>query len=147
MHFIGLVDRLFQPARPAVQPVPWVVPEADERAASQYARMLRDAPQGVIKHAHLEAFKRLIPAQLDVLFDRLNASAPTVGTRPRDAQPRSLARSIARADKRLSEGGEQWIVDALSDAGLLDAVVWFSILSAAWGSWNAQSGGFDDDPE
>ncbi|MGR0221744.1 hypothetical protein [Agromyces sp. ZXT2-6] len=147
MGFIGLVDRLFQQARPAVQPVPWVVPEADEKAVSQYARMLRDAPRGVIKHAHLEAFERLTPAQLDVLFDRLTAIAPTVGTRPLDALPRSLARSIAQADKGLSEGGEQWIVHALSDAALLDAVVWFSVVSAAWRSWNAQSGGFDDDRE
>ncbi|WP_104141350.1 hypothetical protein [Arthrobacter sp. ZGTC131] len=72
----------------------------DEIAVERYQQVLSNAPTDKIEQAHLEAFAKLTPAQLDVLFERFTKDAPTPDDRPADARPDTLARAAARAERR-----------------------------------------------
>ena len=54
----------------------------DEIAVERYQQVLSNAPTDKIEQAHLEAFGKLTPAQLDVLFERFTKDAPTPDDRP-----------------------------------------------------------------
>ena len=157
---MGLLDRIFGrkvELEPETEPAN--VPPRDAAAVEQYEQFLRTAPQDVLEQAHVEAFERLTPAQLDLLFERLTATATTDDERPADALPESLAHSAARAERRrpgtiaqtLDETQARAETNALVGYSILDAVVWYSLASVAWNSWKppddttdaAPSDGFD----
>ncbi len=71
----------------------------DEMAVERYQQVLTNAPTDKIEQAHLEAFGKLTPAQLDVLFERFAKNAPTPDDGPADARPDTLARAAARAER------------------------------------------------
>ena len=141
-----MIDRIFgRKVELESEPVPVGVSIADARAVDSYQRMLRNAPPDVIERAHVEAFERLTPAQLDLLFERLTKDAEQTDERPADAQPASLARSAERAERR-RPGAIRRSLEALDPgvgasvwlgASILDAVVWYSIASVAWSAWSA----------
>ncbi|MDQ0577163.1 hypothetical protein [Agromyces albus] len=141
-----MIDRIFgRKVELESEPVPVGVPIADARAVDRYQRMLRTAPPEVIERAHVEAFERLTPAQLDLLFERLTKDAEQADERPADALPASLARSVERAERR-RPGAIARSVEAVEPgvgasawlgASILDAVVWYLIASVAWSVWSA----------
>jgi hypothetical protein len=71
---------------------------ADHAAVERYEYLLRTAPPDTIESAHAEAFEKLTPAQLDILFERFTENAPTPAERPRDARPATLARTATRVE-------------------------------------------------
>lgn len=141
---MGLLDRIFgRQVELEPEPAPAGVPHSDAAAVERYERLLRIAPQDVLEQAHVEAFERLTPAQLDLLYERLTATATTDDERPADAHPRSLAHSAARAERRRPGTIAQTLNEAQARAGtnavvgysILDAVIWYSLASAAWNTW------------
>ena len=71
----------------------------DEVAVERYQQVLANAPADKIESVHLEAFGKLTPAQLDIVFDRFTQSASTPDERPDDARPETLARTAARTEQ------------------------------------------------
>ncbi|MDP9380169.1 MAG: hypothetical protein M3Q29_08465 [Chloroflexota bacterium] len=71
----------------------------DEQAVERYRYMLRTAPPDAIEQAHQEAFARLTPEQRRMVLQDLSQNLPP-HERPRDDDPRSLARSVTRAEMR-----------------------------------------------
>jgi len=55
--------------------------------------MLRTAPPDGIENVHVQAFDKLTPAQLDILFEGLTADAPHLCN---DRPTRDLQRSLGR---------------------------------------------------
>jgi hypothetical protein len=142
---MGLLDRILgRKAELQDAPPPAGVPPRDAAAVERYERMLRTAPPEVIEAAHVEAFERLSPAQLDLLFERFTASATADDERPADARPASLARSAATTERRrpgsiartLEETDARAQTNLIVGASILDAVVWYSVASLAWSDWN-----------
>jgi hypothetical protein len=142
---MGLLDRILG-RKSDMEPekvVPGGRPTAE--AVSNYERMLRTAPTEVITRAHAEAFEKLTPAQLDLLYERFNATASNVQDRPADRQPGSLAESAAKAEKRkpgaiaraLGDNTTGVGLNALVTASIFDSIVWYAIASVAWNSWSA----------
>ena len=85
---MGLLDRIFgRKVELEPEPEPADVPPRDAAAVERYEQLLRTAPQDVLEQAHVEAFERLTPAQLDLLYERLTATATTDDERPADARP------------------------------------------------------------
>ncbi|MGR0320357.1 hypothetical protein [Agromyces sp. ZXT2-3] len=115
---------------------------------------MRTAPQDVLEQAHVEAFERLTPTQLDLLYERLTATATTDDERPADARPESLARSAARAERRrpgtitqtLDETQERATTNAVVGYSILDAVIWYSLASVAWSTWSPPPDDLTDAP-
>ncbi|QEO13082.1 hypothetical protein FLP10_00605 [Agromyces intestinalis] len=150
---MGWIDRIFgRKVELDTEALPAGATIGDARAVERYQRMLRTAPPDVIERAHVEAFERLTPAQLDLLFERLTADAEQSDERPVDANPANLARSVARAGRRrpaatvrslerTPAGTDQhgWV-----GASLLDTVAWYAIASAAWTSWGDPGGAIGD---
>jgi hypothetical protein len=142
---MGLLDRILgRKAELQDAPPPAGVPPRDAAAVDRYERMLRTAPEDVIEAAHIEAFERLSPAQLDLLFERFTATATADDERPADARPTSLAQSAARTERRrpgtiartLEETDARAQTNLLVGASILDAVVWYSLASVAWSAWS-----------
>lgn len=142
---MGLLDRILgRKAELQDVPPPAGVPPRDAAAVDRYERMLRTAPDDVIEAAHVEAFERLSPAQLDLVFERFTASATADDERPADARPASLARSAARTEHRrpgsiartLEETETRSQTNLFVGASILDAVVWYSLASVAWSAWS-----------
>lgn len=71
----------------------------DEIAVERYQQVLGNAPAGKIESVHLEAFNKLTPAQLDIVFERFTQNASTPDERPADARPETLAKTAAGAEK------------------------------------------------
>jgi hypothetical protein len=94
------------------------------RAVADYERFLATAPQDTIERAHVTAFERLTPEQLDVVYRRFLDTASTED-RPVDRTPTTLARSAAAAEKRTP--GYLGRTFATMDP-LLDAWLWSSII-------------------
>ena len=152
---MGLLDRIFgRKVELEAEPEPADVPARDAAAVERYEQLLRTAPQDVLEQAHVEAFERLTPAQLDLLYERLTATATTDDERPADARPESLAHSAARAERRqpgtiaqtLDETQARAETNALVGYSILDAVVWYSLASVAWSTWNLPSDDTTDAP-
>ena len=131
------------------------VTRADAAAVQRYERMLRSAPSSTIEAIHVEAFEKLTPAQLDLLFERFTAAADTDADRPRDARPKTLARSAARAEARKPGaitriiGSDPANANTISWVGLsiLDTIADLAVTSAIWSAWDdgyAGSAGWDD---
>lgn len=141
---MGLLDRIFgRKSELETDPGAPGIPISDAEAVDRYERMLRTAPQDVVEQAHVEAFERLTPAQLDLLYERFTETAAVDDERPADARPASLARTAARVERRRpgailrtledTRAGE---TDLFFGASILDTVVWYSLISAAWSSWS-----------
>jgi hypothetical protein len=71
----------------------------DERAIERYRYLLRTAPPDQVEAAHAEAFGKLTPEQRRQVLEQLSAGVPA-GERPRDDDPRTLARAATRAEFR-----------------------------------------------
>lgn len=62
-----MMDRIFgRKIELEPEPAPEGMTTADARGVDHYQQMLRTAPPDVIERAHVEAFERLTPAQLDL---------------------------------------------------------------------------------
>lgn len=141
---MGLLD-LVLGRKTDMEPEPVAVgaSRADARAVDRYERMLRTAPPDVIENVHVQAFEKLTPAQLDLLFERFTANAPSHAERPADARPATLARAAAQAENRqpgaltrifkTDQGGNASATWA--GASMLDTVAWYAIASVAFSSW------------
>ncbi len=75
------------------EPAPAGVPDRDAAAVEQYEQLLRTAPPDVLEQAHVEAFERLTPAQLDLLYERLTATATTDATSDQPTPARRASRT------------------------------------------------------
>ena len=71
----------------------------DEIAVERYDYLLRTASPQTIDRVHEEAFAKLTPAQLDILFGRLTEAAPE-GGRPTDATPATLAKAATLTEAK-----------------------------------------------
>lgn len=145
---MGLLDRVLgRKADFIPEPVAAGVPRADALAVDRYERALRAAPTDVIERAHLEAFEKLTPAQLDLVFERFTADAATEADRPADARPASLARSAVKAEARQPGaiarvlGTDAATANIWVGSAILDTVIWYSIASTALGSWASHDDG------
>jgi hypothetical protein len=125
---------------------------ADERAVAEYERLLRTAPPDTIEKVHVEAFAKLTPEQLDILYDRFTANASTPEERPTDAQPATLARTATQAEQK-KPGTLQRVMgeDAAGNGfnsylglSILDTVIWYSIASTLWAGVDFGGGGDGD---
>jgi hypothetical protein len=152
---MGFLDRIFgRSSDLPAEPLPPGTSIKDARAVDQYERMLRTAPPDTIERAHVEAFEKLTPEQLAILFDRFNGRATEDAERPTDAKPASLARSAVavetrqpgtltqvlrpqgpEADARAKERGSESMLNAWVAASLLESVAWYALLSTAWSPW------------
>lgn len=150
---MGLMERIFgRKVELEPEPAPAGIPQRDASAVERYEQLLRTAPDDVLEQAHVEAFERLTPAQLDLLSDRLAASATTDDERPSDARPESLAHAAARAERRQPGTIANALEETQARAGLsvvvgysiLDAVVWYSLASVAWSTWSLPPGAATD---
>ncbi|MEI5582457.1 MULTISPECIES: hypothetical protein [unclassified Agromyces] len=142
---MGLLERIFgRKVELEPEPAPAGVPRRDAAAVERYEQLLRTAPHDVLEQAHVEAFEQLTPAQLDLLYERLTATATTDDERPADARPESLAHSAARAERRrpgtiaqtLDETEARAETNAVVGYSILDAVIWYSLASVAWNTWS-----------
>jgi hypothetical protein len=150
---MGLLDRIFgRKVELESEPESADVPPRDAAAVERYERLLRTAPPDVLEQAHVEAFERLTPAQLDLLYERLTTTATTDDERPTDARPESLAHSAARAERRrpgiiaqtLDDTQSRAELNAVVGYSILDAVIWYSLASVAWSTWILPSEGTTD---
>ncbi|SDZ54578.1 hypothetical protein [Herbiconiux ginsengi] len=125
---------------------------ADERAVAEYERLLRTAPPDTIQKVHVEAFSKLTPEQLDILYDRFTANASTAEDRPADARPATLAKTATQVEQK-KPGTLQRVLgdDATGDGfntylglSILDTVIWYSIASTLWTGFDAGSGDSGD---
>lgn len=107
------------------------------RAVADYERFLAAAPQDTIERAHVTAFERLTPEQLDVVYQRFLDTAPTED-RPVDRTPTTLARSAAAAEKRTPGFLSRTFgtMDPIMDAWLWSSVIETVAISAVWSSWD-----------
>lgn len=145
---MGLLDRIMgRRLDLEPEPRPAGATTDDLRAVDRYDRLLRTADPATIERAHVEAFERLTPAQLDLLFERFTAEA-TPADAPADARPASLARTAARVEGR-ERGSLRRLLgrrdgDAPANATaadwtgatLLDTVATYAIASAVWDTWD-----------
>ncbi len=150
---MGLLDRVLgRKADLEPEYVPAGLTRADARVVGRYERMLRTASPEVIERVHVEAFEKLTPEQLDLLFERFTADAPTADDRPTDARPRSLARSATVAEarrpgaiKRTLQSDDAGVgLNTVIGASILDSVIWYAVASSAWSAWNASDAGGSD---
>lgn len=150
---MGLVDRILGRSTdlPA-EPLSTGASRADNLAVAKYERMLRTAPADTIEKVHIEAFEKLTPEQLDILFDHFSRAAENDSDKPEDAQPTSLAKAATRAEtrkpgaiRRVLSGGASPAPGNAGSVGmdtntwlglsLLDTIATYSITTAIWGSW------------
>lgn len=157
---MGLLDRLLGRKRD-MEPGDTAngVTREDARAVERYERMLRNAPPDVIENVHIQAFEKLTPEQLDLLFERFTTNASSPEDRPANAQPRTLARAAVHAEARqvgtltriynaepkgstnadqkgITRAEQNGITTStLIGASILDTVVWYSIASVAFSTW------------
>jgi hypothetical protein len=96
---MGFLDRIMGRLDLEPETLPADAATGDLRAVDRYDRLLRTADRDTIERAHVEAFERLTPTQLDLLFQRFAAGAPGEDA-PADARPESLARTAARVETR-----------------------------------------------
>ncbi|MFB2600309.1 hypothetical protein ACEXQE_21160 [Herbiconiux sp. P17] len=113
---------------------------ADERAVAEYERLLRTAPPDTIEKVHVEAFSKLTPAQLDILYDRFTANASTAEDRPADAQPATLAKTATQVEQKkpgtlqrvMGDDASSGTLNTYVGLSILDTVIWYSIASTLW---------------
>jgi hypothetical protein len=138
---MGLLDRIFGRRRDLEsEPLPPGISMKDARAVDRYERMLRTAPPHTIERAHVEAFEKLTPEQLDLLFERFTEHATQIEDRPTDAGPASLAKSAVAVETRkpgalpalLRSTHERPRADAAVAASLLESVAWYAVASSVW---------------
>jgi hypothetical protein len=114
----------------------------DARALKEYERMLRTAPRSTIVQAHVEAFEKLTPAQLDLVYDRFSTANEMDGVRPADAKASSLAKAGVDAEMRKpgairrSMSSDGTLMNAIVLSSIVDSITWFAISSVIWSSWD-----------
>ena len=141
---MGLLERILgRKADLIPQPEATGVLREDAEAVEKYERMLRTAPPDVIERAHLEAFEKLTPAQLGLVFERFTSTAPTEDDKPADARPATLARSAANAESRQPGAVSRALASDSANASVwagsavLDTVIWYAIASTALTTWTS----------
>ncbi|MDN4614113.1 hypothetical protein P5G50_06565 [Leifsonia sp. F6_8S_P_1B] len=145
---MNIVDRIFgRRLDLETPPPPTGTTRADAEAVAQYERMLASSSAKTIERVHVEAFERLSPQQLDLLFERFTAEAPTAADSPADARPKSLAKAAARSEKRrpgtirrVLGGAGDPVVDTIVGYTMLDTIADIAWTSALWASWDGGVG-------
>ncbi|MGR0221523.1 hypothetical protein [Agromyces sp. ZXT2-6] len=111
---------------------------SDGLIVDRYQRMLLTADTGAIERVHVEAFERLTPEQLRVLFERFTNGATDDDEKPTDPRPASLARSAAHSERRrpgaiartLGPGATGIPVGIWATSSILETVAAFALPSA-----------------
>ncbi len=119
------------------------VTREDAAAVARYEQLLASSSPRTIERVHVEAFEKLTPTQLDLLFDRFTAEAATGGDAPADARPKSLAKAAARLEKR-RPGAIRRALGSTSDPvlatvvgySILDTIADIAVTSALWASFD-----------
>ena len=138
-------------------PITTTPPEAptpdDDLAVERYEYLLRTAPPDTIEQAHAEAFGKLTPEQLDVLFERFTKDADNPADRPSDARPQTLARTATRAEvqapgtmSRLFGFGNGYPGSSYFAGSILDGIAGYVIGSAIASALFPVSYGLDNEP-
>ena len=152
---MALLDRIF--GRTTLRDRGTQTRTEDEIAVERYQQVLANAPTGKIESVHLEAFNKLTPAQLDIIFERFTQNAPTPDERPADARPETLAKTAARTEKNhpgaltRTLGGRFDAADSRSVLGtvagyviaseIVSAYLWSGIYADAGGTGQAEATG------
>lgn len=126
---------------------------ADDRAAvERYEYLLRTAPPGTLEEVHAEAFEKLTPPQLDILFERLS-DEQLVEHPPADSRPETLARAATRAEVARPGTLSRVFADdpgidsrSLFPVSLLDTIAGYVIASTLVGAFFPYDYGTDADP-
>ena len=143
-----IVDRIFgKNLDLSSTPLEPGVTRADAEAVARYERLLASSSPKTIERVHVEAFEKLTPAQLDLLFERFSAEAATAAERPADARPKSLAKAAARSEKRrpgairraLGDTDDP-VVRTVVGYTILDTVADIALTSALWASFDGGLG-------
>lgn len=140
---MNIIDRVFgrKLELPAEQPTG--VTREDSAAVERYERLIASSSPRTIQRVHVEAFEKLTPAQLDLLFERFSAEATTGRDTPTDARPKSLATAAARLEKR-RPGAIRRILGTTNDPvistivgySILDTVADIAVTSALWATFD-----------
>ncbi|MCS5720163.1 hypothetical protein N1027_18685 [Herbiconiux sp. CPCC 205763] len=152
---MGFVDRILgrnhdlEENRPAPHADAPEAKPADERAVAEYERLLRTAPPETIEKVHVEAFARLTPEQLDILYDRFTANASTAEDRPADARPATLAKTATQVEQKkpgtlqrvMGDDASASTLNTYVGLSILDTVIWYSIASTLWTGFDQGAGG------
>lgn len=138
---MGVTDRVFGAKRelPSSRPIE---SRSDALIVDRYQRMLRTADTRAIERMHVEAFERLTPEQLGVLFERFTHGATDDEEKPADPRPATLARSAAHSERRrpgaiaraLGPGGTAIPVGIWATSSILETVAAFALASALRGA-------------
>jgi hypothetical protein len=155
---MGLLERILgSKAELGAEALPAGPAGRDSSAVREYERMLRSAPRETIERAHVEAFEKLTPEQLDILFDRFSSVASADGEKPSDARPVSLASAASRAEARepgtitrvLAHDAREHGSTTRWGKSILGVVAAYAIATAVWISWESDSASLtptDTDP-
>ena len=146
---MGLTDRVFG-AKRELPSSRSSESRSDALIMDRYQRMLRTADTRAIERVHVEAFERLTPEQLRVLFERFTNGATDDEEKPTDPRPASLARSAAHSERRrpgtiartLGPGATGIPVGIWATSSILDTVAAFALASALWGTVDVDGGGW-----
>lgn len=144
---MGLTDRVFGAKRelPSSRPSE---SRSDALIVDRYQRMLRTADTRAIERVHVEAFERLTPEQLGVLFERFTHCATDDEEKPADPRPATLARSAAHSERRrpgaiartLGPGATGIPIGTWATSSILETVAAFALASALWGTVDVEGG-------
>jgi hypothetical protein len=136
-----LTDRVFGAKRelPSSRPSE---SRSDALIVDRYQRMLRTADTRAIERVHVEAFERLTPEQLRVLFERFTHGGTDDEEKPADPRPATLARSAAHSERRrpgaiartLGPGATGVPLGVWATSSILETVAAFALASALWGA-------------
>lgn len=129
----------------------------DDIAVDRYQQVLANAPADKIESVHLEAFNKLTPAQLDIIFERFTQDASTPDERPADARPETLAKTAARTEKdhpgtltrtlgeRFDGADSRSVLRTVASyvivSEIVSAYLWSGIYSDAGGTGQAEAAG------
>ncbi|GAA4136723.1 hypothetical protein [Leifsonia shinshuensis] len=123
------------------------VTREDGAAVARYERLVASSSSRTIQRVHVEAFEKLTPAQLDLLFERFTAEATPGGDAPADARPKSLAKAAARLEKRrpgairrILANSDDPLVAAVVGYSILDTIADIAVTSALWATFDDGAG-------
>ncbi len=126
---------------------------SDEMAVERYKYLLRNASSKTIEEVHIDAFGRLTPAQLDLLFEEFTKTGPDADERPSDASAESLARSATRVERskpglltRTFGNADARTLDLIG-LSLLDTIAGYAVASVIISPFFWAEYGIDSDAE
>jgi hypothetical protein len=145
---MGLTDRVFG-AKRELPSSRSSESRSDARIVDRYQRMLRTADTRAIGRVHVEAFERLTPEQLRVLFERFIHGATDDEEKPADPRAATpLAHSAAHSERRrpgaiartLGPRATGIPVGIWATSSIRETVAAYALASALWGAVDFNGG-------